>query len=322
MKAPYKRSGFRTYLLFIGLLSLSSTPFWILLSLPFFFVGIAIRIWAKGCLHQMQEVTTSGPYSLVRHPFYLGNFFLDMSICIMSGFVPLMLLFPFMWLSIYIPKMKEEEEKMIRKFGAFYEEYKKRVPMWFPLKKIVLSKEGFSWKNPNILSTEIPRTLRFLCYPLLFLATYFSNTFDTEKSPLLILSISSMICFYLASLEIKKFAKQKKLFFPSIDPNYLIIGAICFGFFIRCFEIECDPVIWPLGIGLIFASFFLKNIASCWAKTAGFLTIFELPWLAFLISPLYLSLSLRNIRFKDGKMFHRILLIAGLFLSLIKEIYL
>ncbi len=238
MRAPYKRSGFRTYLLLIGLLSFSSTPFWILISLPFFFIGISLRIWAKGCLHQMQEITTSGPYSLVRHPFYLGNFFLDMSICIMSGFVPLMCLFPFMWLGVYIPKMKEEEKRMIEQFGTAYEDYKKDVPMWFPFKKPVFSKEGFSWKNPNIFRTEIPRTFRFMCYPLLFLSSYVMRSFEAEKYPLLMLLISSVLCFYTMSLEIKRIAKQRGSFFSLIDPNYLIAGAIFFGFLIRCLEIE------------------------------------------------------------------------------------
>ena len=240
MRAPYKRSGFRTYLLFIGLFSFSSTPFWILASLPFFFTGIALRIWAKGCLHQMQEITTSGPYMFVRHPFYLGNFFLDMSICIMSGFIPLMLLFPFMWLGIYIPKMREEEERMIKQFGVAYEGYKKNVPVWFPLKRPILSKEGFSWKNPNILGTEIPRTLRFLCYPLLFLSIYVLKSPETGKYPLIMLLASSIGCFYLMSLEIKRLVKQKRSFlsFSLINPNYLIIVAICLGFFIRCLEIE------------------------------------------------------------------------------------
>ena len=43
--------------------------------------GEAVRVWAAGHIRKSQEVTTSGPYRLTRHPLYLGS-------CIMGvGFV-------------------------------------------------------------------------------------------------------------------------------------------------------------------------------------------------------------------------------------------
>ena len=172
MKVPYKRSGLRTYLLLTGIISLSSTPYSILTGLPFLLLGIIIRIWAKGYLHQSQEVTISGPYRFVRHPFYLGTFFLDMGICLMSGFIPLMIIAPILWLAVYIPKMKEEEQRMIHAFGKEYERYQEMVSMIIPFRKMAGGKENFSWKSPNILRTEIPRSLRFISYPLIFLFFY------------------------------------------------------------------------------------------------------------------------------------------------------
>jgi len=63
-------------------------------------------------------------------------------------------------------------------------------------------------------------------------------------------------------------------------------------------------------------------VLSCWAAAAGLLTIFELPWLALLMSPLYFSLSLKKISFKDKNTLQYGLLAAGLFLGIIKEVYL
>ena len=44
-------------------------------------LGEALRVWAAGHIRKGEEVTTSGPYRLTRHPLYLGS-------CIMGvGFV-------------------------------------------------------------------------------------------------------------------------------------------------------------------------------------------------------------------------------------------
>jgi len=214
VKVPYKRSGLRTYFLMIGILSLSSTPFFILLSIPFFLTGIAIRIWAKGCLHQMREITMSGPYRFVRHPFYLGNFFLDLGICIMSGYIPLILTAPILWLLVYIPKMKEEEEKMIMSFGDRYRDYQSSVPMWIPYKRPISGNGDFSWKNPNILYTEIPRTFRFVSYPLIFYGVYLFRSFGIKEDLKdLVIPFGCAGALYLLSIEIKRALKKDSSIF-------------------------------------------------------------------------------------------------------------
>src|SRR5438045_4031068 len=85
LRVPWDRSGVRTYLMGIGLIAGYTTPKWVALAAPLFVAGIALQFWAKGCLHQEKEVTTSGPYRFVRHPFYFANAVLDLSIVVMSG---------------------------------------------------------------------------------------------------------------------------------------------------------------------------------------------------------------------------------------------
>src|SRR3990172_450883 len=91
MRVPYNRGGLRTYLVIIGLLACQMTPFSIASGTPLILIGIFLHLWAKGCLHQNTEVTTTGPYSFVRHPFYLANIFLDFGIALMSGWWLLLL---------------------------------------------------------------------------------------------------------------------------------------------------------------------------------------------------------------------------------------
>ena len=52
-----------------------ATPTWdsLVLGVPIAVVGEAIRVWASGHLVKGKEVTTSGPYALVRHPLYVGS---------------------------------------------------------------------------------------------------------------------------------------------------------------------------------------------------------------------------------------------------------
>jgi protein-S-isoprenylcysteine O-methyltransferase Ste14 len=47
------------------------------------FAGLAVRSWAAGVLRKTRELTTTGPYALIRNPLYIGSFL------IMSGFCAL-----------------------------------------------------------------------------------------------------------------------------------------------------------------------------------------------------------------------------------------
>ena len=169
MRTPWGRSGLRSYLILIAVLANGITIQSILLGIPVAAVGIALHVWAKGCLRQNQEVTRSGPYRFVRHPFYVANAFLDAGIAVMSGWWVLQVVLPFWWLSVYVPAMRREERAMLEKFGPEYEAYRREVPACVPHQwPAPAPATGFSWRNPNLLLTELPRVLRYLCYPLVF----------------------------------------------------------------------------------------------------------------------------------------------------------
>src|SRR3954466_9444316 len=97
MRVPWDRSGVRTYLLLIGLIAHQTTPRWIVAGFVVLVAGMSLQAWAKGCLRQEKEVRSSGPYRLVRHPFYLANALMDMAIVVMSGWWPLMAVAPIWW---------------------------------------------------------------------------------------------------------------------------------------------------------------------------------------------------------------------------------
>lgn len=330
MKLPYKRSGLRTYLILIGIIANSSTPFWIFAGLPFFVGGIIIRMWAKGCLHQNREVTTSGPYAFIRHPFYLGNLMLDSGIVIMSGFIPLILFFPFLWLYIYIPTINREESLLLELFGDKYKVYRENVPLLFPFKRISTSGKGFSWDNPNIYRTEIPRTIRFLSYPFIFYLIYLlrAQWLYAFYSPKTLIICTLIATSYVMAWEVKRYLaySSNTIFFSILMERkfLLLIGIIVLGFFIHWSEVEYDPFVWPFGISLLGISIFVKNpIKSEWLIATGLSIVFELIWLALVISPIYIGFLLNKVPTKsrrDRKHLRFLALFMGLLLAIFKEL--
>jgi protein-S-isoprenylcysteine O-methyltransferase Ste14 len=156
----------------IALTTSYTSPKTVICGLPLVLLGVALHFWAKGCLHQNLEVTTTGPYRWVRHPFYTANGLVDLGIAVMSGCWYLMILLPIWWLAVYVPVIRGEETHLTELFGEKYTEYKKHIWMLVPFGKPLSEVTGgFSWRNRNITSgKEIPRALRLLAYPLLMLA--------------------------------------------------------------------------------------------------------------------------------------------------------
>lgn len=98
---------------------------------------------------QVAEVlNTKGIYSTVRHPLYLGNFFMWLGIIMYVGnhwfAVICVLLF---WL-YYERIMLAEEQFLRRKFGNTYEKWAETIPPFIPsLSKFKSSGESFSMRN-------------------------------------------------------------------------------------------------------------------------------------------------------------------------------
>jgi len=97
------RGVLRDLVLILALVFLRFSWTWFGVGLAVFMVGCAFHFWSKGCLVRNWVVTTSGPYRLVRHPFYLANFLLDVGICIMSGNPCLLAGYVPLFLVAYIP---------------------------------------------------------------------------------------------------------------------------------------------------------------------------------------------------------------------------
>lgn len=94
--------------------------------------GLLLRMWASGWLFKNKVLTTTGPYALTRNPLYLGTGLITLGQSFMSAVLPAPILFPALWLALYWPTMREEENYLAGRHGAAYEDYRRRVPLLLP----------------------------------------------------------------------------------------------------------------------------------------------------------------------------------------------
>lgn len=116
--------------------------------------GFWILAAAWPVLYQAQRerrLATTGPYSRVRHPQYVGF------ILIMAGFLvqwptlPTLAMFPIL-VVMYVRLARREEAEARREFGAAYEAYARAVPGWLPRLRPRVARAG-----STVLPTENQR---------------------------------------------------------------------------------------------------------------------------------------------------------------------
>ena len=116
-----------------------------------FLLGLLVRIWAQQHLRYRLKVrkclTTTGPYSFVRNPIYLGNILICLGLVVTSELlwlVPTTLLYCF---CVYSLVVSYEERHLLEKYGESYRRYMLEVPRWCPqtiqLKNLGLRNEFF-----------------------------------------------------------------------------------------------------------------------------------------------------------------------------------
>ena len=105
---------------------------------PFFLVGAWLGI--EGVrettlkvaeTHRAEKVVTSGVYSIVRHPQYLGGLLAHVGISFLFSAWFSLLATPLMVLLVFLISRKEEIE-LEKEFGKEYLNYKENVPMFVP----------------------------------------------------------------------------------------------------------------------------------------------------------------------------------------------
>lgn len=104
--------------------------------LVLFAAGFSLRVWSQMHLHyRLKEhkiLTTTGPYSLVRNPIYIGNTLILIGTTLtaeLMWFVPVMLLACMLTYSLVV---RYEERHLREKYGVPYHDFLDDVPRWVP----------------------------------------------------------------------------------------------------------------------------------------------------------------------------------------------
>lgn len=101
-----------------------------------FLAGMFLRIWSR--LHIMdsqakdQPFPTTGPYSIVRHPFCVADILLCAAITIGLEVIWLLPVAVIVCFIVLNSVATEEEAKLLSVERANYEQYTKQVPKWIP----------------------------------------------------------------------------------------------------------------------------------------------------------------------------------------------
>ena len=132
---------------------------WEMFCLTVSLTGQAIRAYTTGCTPRgtsgrntksqvADELNTGGMYSVVRHPLYLGNFFMALGPALFLR-IWWVVLFYALCFWIYYERIVFAEEEFLRsKFGEAYLEWASRIPAFVPRRRDWQPPElAFSWRT-------------------------------------------------------------------------------------------------------------------------------------------------------------------------------
>jgi len=95
-------------------------------------VGQLWRIYAAGVIQKNARLATSGAYSLVRHPLYLGNFLILGGFSLACGQWLVIAAVAGFFVFYYPAAIRYEDAKLEDIFGELWREWRSQTPALFP----------------------------------------------------------------------------------------------------------------------------------------------------------------------------------------------
>jgi len=127
-------------------------------------VGQLFRIYAAGYIFKNKQLATTGPYALVRHPLYLGNFIILIGFTIASAnlyVVAVVVVFFLVW---YPAAIAYEDSKLENIFADEWREWSKNIRAIIPgrVRWPDLKASGWDTYQSLIRNGELPISLYLL----------------------------------------------------------------------------------------------------------------------------------------------------------------
>jgi protein-S-isoprenylcysteine O-methyltransferase Ste14 len=222
-KGFLNRSRIRNVVL---LLTLASAPFCPITDatvvIGFFFLtaGCFLHLVAKGILIRNTVLCNYGLYGLVRHPYYLANYLIDWSFCVLSGSYLLTLAYPFAFFWAYGPTMRKEEALLASEHGDDFSRYVSEVPRVFPdrssVKRLGSLLKGFS--PQRVTWKECARLTRFCSAAILITLVHdvtvngvsSASLYGVVNNATYMASFVAAMVLYTASLVLMTLSKRQR----------------------------------------------------------------------------------------------------------------
>lgn len=100
-----------------------------------------------------EELNTTGLYSIVRHPLYVGNFFMWLGVAILTQNMWFIIAFILFYWLYYERIMYAEEAFLRQKFGRAYQEWARVTPAFVPSLKNY-TREKYAFNIQKVLKKE------------------------------------------------------------------------------------------------------------------------------------------------------------------------
>ncbi len=179
------------YYIFSDIFGDKLSLFWLIISIisiAISFIGVAIRAYTIGTTPQgtsgrntekqvAKQLNTTGIYSMVRHPLYLGNYLMWAGLLIFTANVYLFIIVSLLYWIYYERIMFAEECYLEKIFGNEFIQWSLNVPAFIPqFKKIEKSDMPFSFKA--VLRREYSGLFAItLCFTLVDYIRYIASIF-------------------------------------------------------------------------------------------------------------------------------------------------
>lgn len=123
--------------------------------------GQIFRIWAAGFIHKNKQLASTGPYALVRHPLYLGNFLILIGFTISSANLYVAIGVAVFFLIWYPAAITYEDSKLENIFEDEWRDWSKNIRAIIPgrFKWADLKAEGWDTYQSLIRNGELPISL-------------------------------------------------------------------------------------------------------------------------------------------------------------------
>lgn len=97
-------------------------------------LGVAIRSWSAGTIVKNDQLTTDGPYAIVRNPLYVGSFLMMFGFATLLNDIPTLIFISGPLSLMYWTRVRNEEKFLHACYGEMWTNYAGSTPRFVPYK--------------------------------------------------------------------------------------------------------------------------------------------------------------------------------------------